>query len=57
MKLLNTYCSEDDRKKAEVFHVNDYTYRVVVKADTGTHYSTTFVDEKTAENFAESWVL
>ena len=57
MKLLSTYCSEDDRKKAEVFRVNEYTYRVVVKADTGTHYSTTFVDEETAENFAESWVL
>ena len=57
MKLLSTYCSDDDKKKAEVFHVNDYTYRVVVKADTGTHYSTTFVDEETAENFAESWVL
>ena len=57
MKLLSTYCSDDDRKKAEVFHVNDYTYRVVVKADTGTHYSSTFVDEETADNFAESWVL
>ena len=57
MKLLSTHCSEHDRKKAEVFRVNEYTYRVVVKADTGTHYSTTFVDEETAENFAESWVL
>ena len=57
MKLLSTHCSEDDRKKAEVFRVNDYTYKVVVKDDTGTHYSTTFVDEETAENFAESWVL
>ncbi len=57
MKLLSTYCSEDDRKKAEVIHVNYYTDRVVVKEDTGTHYSTTFVDEETAETFAEKWVL
>ena len=57
MKLLSTHCREDDRKKAEVFRVNDYTYKVVVKDDAGTHYSTTFVDEETAENFAESWVL
>ena len=57
MKLLSTYCSDDDRKKAEVFHVNAYNYKVVVKSDTGTHYASTFVDEETAENFAESWVL
>ena len=57
MKLLSTYCSDDDRKKAEVFHVNAYNYKVVVKSDTGTHYSSTFVDEETAENFAEKWVL
>lgn len=57
MKLLSTYYSDNGGKKAEVFHVNDYTYKVVVKEDTGTHYSTTFVDEETAENFAESWVL
>ena len=57
MKLLSTYYSNDEKKKAEVFRVNDYTYKVVVKDDAGTHYSTTFVDEETAENFAESWVL
>ena len=57
MKLLSTYYSDNGEKQAEVFRVNDYTYKVVVKDDTGTHYSTTFVDEETAENFAESWVL
>ena len=57
MKLLSTYYSDNGGKKSEVFRVNDYTYKVVVKDDTGTHYSTTFVDGETAENFAERWVL
>jgi uncharacterized protein (DUF1778 family) len=32
MKLLSTYYSDNGEKKAEVFRVNDYTYKVVVKA-------------------------
>lgn len=57
MKLLSTYYSDDESKKAEVFFVNQHNYKVIVKSDTGTHYSVSFVDEIQAENYAESWVI
>ena len=57
MKLLSTYYSEDESRKAEVFFVNQNNFNVVVKSDTGTHYSIGFEDENSAENYAESWVL
>jgi hypothetical protein len=58
MKLLSTYYNDDIdmSREAKVFFVDSKEYRVVVKSDIGTHYSTTFKDEQSAEDFAESWV-
>jgi hypothetical protein len=57
MKLLSTYYSNDEKKKAEVFFVSEYNYRVVVRDGSGSYFSTTFANEESAENYAESWVL
>ena len=57
MKLLSTYFSDDEKKKADVFRVKEREYRVVLRDDTGTTYSVTFEAEEDAENYAESWVL
>ena len=57
MKLLSTYFSDDEKKKADVFRVKEKEYRVVLRDDTGTTYSVTFEAEEDAENYAESWVL
>ena len=57
MKLLSTYYSEDESRKAEVFFVSQNNFKVVVKSDTGTHYSVSFEEENFAEDYAESWVL
>jgi hypothetical protein len=57
MKLLSTYYDDEMKKESNVFLVNDKEYRVTVKSDTGTTYSTYFKDEQAAENFAENWVM
>jgi hypothetical protein len=56
MKLLSLYYSDDMHKEAQVFFVANEEYRVVVRSDSGTHYSTTFGDENSAEDFAEDWI-
>ena len=60
MKFLSEYVSDDlsESKSAKVFLKNDEDepYHVVVRSDSGTHYSTTFRTIESAENFAEDWV-
>lgn len=60
MKLLSEYVSDDlaESKTAKVFLKNDENepYHVVVRSDSGTHYSTTFKNLERAEDFAEDWV-
>jgi hypothetical protein len=57
MKQLSAYYSDSMDKEAKVFFVDNKEFRVTVKSDSGTHYSTTFDNEEAAEDFAESWVV
>ncbi len=57
MKLLSVYYSDNMDKEAKVFFVGHEEFRVIVKSDSGTHYSTTFKNEESSESFAESWVM
>ena len=60
MRLLSVYVSDDieESKTAKVYIKMDdeSKYHVVVRSDSGTHYSTTFKTIESAENFAEDWV-
>ena len=57
MKLLSTYYSDDMTKESKVFFVDEKEFRVIVKSDTGTHYSTSFKSEQAADDFAEHWIM
>ncbi len=60
MKFLSEYISDDvaESKTARVYlkDGDESPYQVVVRSDSGTHYSTSFKTIERAENFAEDWV-
>ncbi len=57
MKLLSEYMSEDGKKTAKVYFIDQKAYSVVLKDDMGTHYKTVFMNLQMAEDYAEDYVL
>lgn len=57
MKLLSEYVSEDFKKEAKVYYVNEKTFTVSVKSDMGITYTASFNRMQLAEDFAENWVI
>ena len=57
MKLISEYMSEDGKKTAKVYLIDEKAYTVVLKDDMGTHYKTVFMNLTMAENYAEDYVL
>jgi hypothetical protein len=57
MRLISEYMSDDESRTARVFHREEKSFVVVVRSDTGTHYSTQFTALRVAEDFAEDWIL
>lgn len=56
-KLLSEYYSDDRKRRATV--AKDLTsgeFRVTVVSDAGSAFTSMFVDEDSAEIFAEQWV-
>lgn len=57
MRLLSEYVDDDETKTAKVYFKDKETFVVIVRSDTGTHYSSTFDVLRKAEDFAEDWVM
>ena len=58
MKEVSTYMSDDLKKESTVFFIKEpRSFKVVAKSDSGSTFSTTFMDLTTAEEYAEDWVL
>lgn len=57
MKLLSEYMSDDESKTAKIYYCGEKEYSVIVRSDTGTHYTSKFKSLMAAEDFAEDWIL
>lgn len=57
MRLISEHTTVDGRSTAKVYFKDVNEFVVVVKSDSGTHYSSTFRDLNPAEDFAEDWIL
>ena len=58
MKEISTYMSDDLKKESTVFFIKEpRSFKVVVKSDSGSTFSTSFDNLTTAEEYAEDWVL
>jgi hypothetical protein len=57
MRFISEYMTDDETKTARVFHRGESKFVVIVRSDTGTHYSAEFDSLRVAEDFAEDWIL
>ncbi len=57
IKIISEYLSDDGKRTSTVYKVlEDGDYRVSVKNESGSTFSSSFDSVDTAEDFAEDWV-
>jgi hypothetical protein len=57
IKIISEYLSDDGKRTSTVYKVlEDGDYRVSVKNESGSNFSSSFDSVDTAEDFAEDWV-
>ena len=58
IKIISEYISDEKARAASVYKdLETKDYKVSVRNDTGTYFTTSFETVDLAEDFAESWVL
>ena len=57
MKLISEYMNDDETSTSKVYYRKEKDYVVVVRSDSGTHYSSEFKSLSSAEDYAEDWIF